>query len=39
MNGEILVDNHNMRRLVEKLGFAVSRNPEDLGVLLARKEL
>jgi len=39
MTGEILADNHNMLSLVKKLGFTVTRNPEDLGIMLANREL
>ncbi len=39
MDGEILADNHNMLSLVRKLGFTVTRNPEDLSIMLAQKEL
>jgi len=39
MTGEILADNHNMLGLARKLGFTVTRNPEDMSILLARKEL
>jgi acetyltransferase len=39
MNGEILADNRNMRNLVQRLGFDISRNPADMGVLLAEKIL
>lgn len=39
MNGEILTDNLNMRALVEKHGFEVHMNPEDISVLLANRQL
>ena len=39
MNGEILTDNFNMRALVEKLGFEVHVDPDDMSVLLANRQL
>jgi len=39
MNGEILVDNRNMRSLAERLGFEVHTNKEDMSILLASKQL
>ncbi len=39
MNGDILTENTNMRKLAEKLGFSIRTDPEDLTVLLASREL
>lgn len=39
MNGEILSDNRNMRRLVENLGFSVQFKPGDTSLLLAERQL
>lgn len=39
MNGEILTENFKMRALVEKLGFEVHIDPDDMSVLLANKQL
>ena len=39
MDGEILSDNRNMISLVKRLGFEVHSSPEDMGIMLAKKEL
>ena len=39
MEGDVLAENRKMRRLCEKLGFRVARNPNDPEVLLVRRHL
>jgi acetyltransferase len=39
IEGEILTENTNMRALVEKLGFRVDSNPEEMTIVLAEKLL
>ena len=39
IEGEILTENTNMRALVEKRGFRVESNPEEMTIVLATKLL
>jgi len=39
MNGEILTENVNMQKLVEKLGFVITNSPDDSNIMLATKSL
>ncbi|MDH5354892.1 MAG: bifunctional acetate--CoA ligase family protein/GNAT family N-acetyltransferase [Gammaproteobacteria bacterium] len=39
MEGEILADNQNMRRLVKRLGFSLHNNQDDMSVLAAHRLL
>lgn len=39
MDGEILANNRNMISLVKRLGFEVHSSPDDMGIMVSRKEL